>query len=69
MTIERFTLTHNDHTDRSPYTEVVSDLFFYIGLVCLVAVICAATGLAWGLLVQFSPKTVLMLQYLFSAVI
>lgn len=69
MTIERFTFTHNDHTDRSPYIEVVSDLFVYAGFIGLLSTICAAAGLAWGLLVQFSPKTILMLQYLFSAVI
>lgn len=66
MTIERFTFTHNDNL---PQQELVSDLFFYILFAILVALICAAAGLAWGLLVQFSPKTVLMLQYLFSAVI
>ena len=45
---------------------VASNLFFYLGFACLVAVICAAAGLAWGLLVRFAPNFVQLLQYLFS---
>ena len=46
--------------------EIAGDLFFYVGFVFFVAVICAAAGLAWGLLVRFAPDFVHMLQYLFS---
>lgn len=64
MTIEHFTFPAQ--TDKSPHQEVVSDAFYYIGFICLVAVICAAAGLTWGLLVRFAPGFVHMLQYLFS---
>lgn len=46
--------------------EIAGDLFFYVGFVLLLAVICAIAGLAWGLLVRFAPGFVHMLQYLFS---
>lgn len=64
MTIERFTFPAQ--TDKSPHQQVVSDAFFYMGFILLVALICAIAGLVWGLLVRFAPGFVHMLQYLFS---
>lgn len=64
MTMERFTFPAQ--ADKSPHQEVVSDSFYYISFVFLLAVICAIAGLAWGLLVRFAPNFVQLLQYLFS---
>lgn len=46
--------------------EIASDLFFYCGFIAAVATAWALVNVAWDALVQFSPKTVLMLQYLFQ---
>lgn len=54
------------HNDKSPHIEVAGNTFYFLGFACLVAVICAAAGLAWGLLVRFAPNFVQLLQYLFS---
>ena len=64
MTIEHFTFPAQ--TDKSPHQEVVSDAFFYIGFILLVALICAIAGLVWGLLVRFAPGFIDVLQYFFQ---
>lgn len=57
-----FTFCHND---KSPQQEVASDLFYFVGFVFFVAVICAAAGLGWGLFERFYPSTACMVQQLF----
>lgn len=65
MTIERFTFCHNDN---KPCKKMVCCTFYYIGYLCFLIVICASAGFVWGLLVKFTPKTMLALQYFFQPV-
>lgn len=55
--------------DKPPHTELASDFFCLIGAALFVALICAAAGLAWGLLLRFAPGVVLMLQHIFSSIL
>jgi hypothetical protein len=52
--------------EKSPQSELASDLFYFIGFVLLLIAICAAAGLVWGLLSHFYPPTACMVQMLFS---
>ena len=52
--------------DISPQSELATDIFNVVGFVLLVAVICAAAGLAWGLFDRFYPSTACMVKTLFS---
>jgi hypothetical protein len=53
--------------EKSPQAETLSDAFYFIGFICLVAVICAAAGLAWGLFDRFYPSTACMILQALSS--
>lgn len=52
--------------DESPYVQVLSDVWYFIGFALILTVICLVAGIGWGLFERFYPSTVCMMQQVFS---
>jgi hypothetical protein len=52
--------------DKSPQSELVSDLFYLVGFVLLVAVISLIAGVGWGVFEMAYPSTACMVRTLIS---